>query len=256
MAGLLEGHLAVVTGSGSGIGRAIALGYAREGAQVVALDIDGNSAAETAQAINRAGGKGHSLTLDVRERDRCRQVAGEVENKIGRVSTLVNNAGINRRNAFTAHWGAVIADWEDILATNLNGVFNVTHAFLAQLRASKGRIVNIGSIQAFMHVRTPNSPAYTTSKHGVLGFTRALAAELGKDGVRVNAIGPGFIETPLNEKVRASNPDLVRMFVEHTPLGRAGKPEDIVGPAIFLASDLSAFVTGVMLMADGGYRVI
>jgi|SRR5215831_14533746 len=82
-----------------------------------------------------------------------------------------------------------------------------------------------------MDVRTPNSPAYTTSKHGVLGFTRALAAELGKDGVRVKAIGPGFIETPLNEKVRASNPALVRMFVEHTPLGRAGKPEDIVGPS-------------------------
>lgn len=109
MAGLLEGHLAVVTGSGSGIGHAIALGYAREGAQIVALDIDGNSAAETAQTINRAGGKGHSLTLDVRERDRCRQVAGEIENKIGRVSTLVNNAGINRRNAFTARGGAVIA---------------------------------------------------------------------------------------------------------------------------------------------------
>jgi 3-oxoacyl-[acyl-carrier protein] reductase len=89
----------------------------------------------------------------------------------------------------------------------------VTHAFLAQLRATKGRIVNIGSIQSFMHVRTPNSPAYTTSKHGVLGLTRALAAELGKDGVRVNAIGPGFIETPLNEKVRATNPDLVRMLL-------------------------------------------
>jgi NAD(P)-dependent dehydrogenase (short-subunit alcohol dehydrogenase family) len=256
MAGLLEGHLAAVTGSGSGIGRAIALGYAREGAQVVALDIDGNSAAATAQTINRAGGKGHSFTLDVRDRDRCRQVAGEVENKVGRVSILVNNAGINRRNAFTADGKAVITDWEDILATNLNGVFNVTHAFLAQLRVSKGRIINIGSIQAFMHVRTPNSPAYTTSKHGVLGFTRALAAELGKDGVRVNAIGPGFIETPLNEKVRASNPDLVRMFVEHTPLGRAGKPEDIVGPAIFLASNLSAFVTGSIVMADGGYRVV
>jgi NAD(P)-dependent dehydrogenase (short-subunit alcohol dehydrogenase family) len=151
---------------------------------------------------------------------------------------------------------AVIADWQDILATNLNGVFNVTHAFLAQLRATKGRIINIGSIQSFMHVRTPNSPAYTTSKHGVLGFTRALAAELGKDGVRVNAIGPGFIETPLNEKVRATNPDLVRIFLEHTPLGRAGKPEDIVGPAIFLASDLSGFVTGSIVMADGGYRVV
>jgi NAD(P)-dependent dehydrogenase (short-subunit alcohol dehydrogenase family) len=127
---------------------------------------------------------------------------------------------------------------------------------LAQLRATKGRVVNIASIQSFMHVRTPNSPAYTSSKHGVLGFTRALAAELGRDGVRVNAIGPGFIETPLNEKVRATNPELVRIFLEHTPLGRAGKPEDIVGPAIFLASDLSGFVTGSIVMADGGYRVV
>ena len=132
----------------------------------------------------------------------------------------------------------------------------MTHAFLGALRASKGRIINIASIQSFMHVRTPNSPAYTTSKHGVLGFTRALAAELGKDGVRVNAIGPGLIETPLNEKVRASNPELVRIFLEHTPLGRAGKPEDIVGPAIFLASDLSNYVTGSIVMADGGYRSI
>jgi len=90
----------------------------------------------------------------------------------------------------------------------------------------------------------------------VLGFTKALAAELGKDGVRVNAIGPGFIETPLNEKSRASNPDLIKVFVDHTPLGRAGKPEDIVGPAIFLASDMSSYVTGAMVMADGGYRTI
>ena len=88
----------------------------------------------------------------------------------------------------------------------------------------------------------------------MLGFTRALAAELGKDGVRVNAIGPGLIETPLNEKVRANNPELVKIFMDHTPLGRTGKPEDIVGPAIFLASDLSAFVTGSIIMADGGYR--
>jgi NAD(P)-dependent dehydrogenase (short-subunit alcohol dehydrogenase family) len=142
------------------------------------------------------------------------------------------------------------------MAINLNGVFNVTHAFLASLLATKGRIVNIGSIQSFMHVRTPNSPAYTTSKHGVLGFTRALAAELGKHGVRVNAIGPGLIETPLNAAVRANDPGLVKIFLDHTPLGRAGKPEDIVGPAIFLASDLSAYVTGSMVMADGGYRTV
>jgi NAD(P)-dependent dehydrogenase (short-subunit alcohol dehydrogenase family) len=124
------------------------------------------------------------------------------------------------------------------------------------LRASKGRIVNIGSIQSFVHVRTPSSTAYTASKHGVLGFTRALAAELGKDGVRVNAIGPGFIETPINEKMRAEFPDRVKLFVEHTPLGRAGTPEDIVGPAIFLASDLSQYVTGSIVMADGGYRTV
>jgi NAD(P)-dependent dehydrogenase (short-subunit alcohol dehydrogenase family) len=124
------------------------------------------------------------------------------------------------------------------------------------VRSPQGGIVNIASIQSFMHVRTPNSPAYTTSKHGVLGFTRALAAELGKHGIRVNAIGPGLIETPLNAAVRANNPELVQTFLDHTPLGRAGKPEDIVGPAIFLASDLAAYVTGSIVMADGGYRTI
>ena len=186
----------------------------------------------------------------------CREIAAKVASEVGQVSILVNNAGINRRNAFAGDADAVIKDWQDVMAVNLNGPFNVTHAFLAQLRASRGRIVNIASIQSFVHVRTPNSPAYTTSKHGVLGFTRALAAELGKDGVRVNAIGPGLIETPLNAQVRTNNPELIKIFLDHTPLGRTGKPEDIVGPAIFLASDLSAYVTGSIVMADGGYRAI
>jgi 3-oxoacyl-[acyl-carrier protein] reductase len=253
---LLDSHIAAVTGAGSGIGRAIALGYAREGARVVALDVNADAASETAQQILNAGGKAHTFALDVTDRDACRVMATKVAGEVGNISVLVNNAGINRRNAFTAEASAVIKDWEDIMAINLNGVFNVTHAFLEQLRATKGRIVNIGSIQSFVHVRTPNSPAYTTSKHGVLGFTRALAAELGKDGVRVNAIGPGLIETPLNASVRANNPELIRIFLDHTPLGRAGKPEDIVGPALFLASDLSAYVTGSIVMADGGYRSI
>jgi 3-oxoacyl-[acyl-carrier protein] reductase len=253
---LLQNHIAVVTGGASGIGRAIALGFAREGAQVAVLDINGEGAAKTAADIRAAGGKAQAFTLDVSDRNACRTVAAEVASRVGPVSILVNNAGINRRNAFAGEAEAVIKDWQDIMAVNLNGVFNVTHAFLGALRAAKGRIVNIASVQSFMHVRTPNSPAYTTSKHGVLGFTRALAAELGKDGVRVNAIGPGLIETPLNEKVRQSNPELVKIFLDHTPLGRAGKPEDIVGPAIFLASDLSAYVTGAVVMADGGYRTI
>jgi len=256
MPGLLQDHIAAVTGAASGIGRAIALGFAREGAAVAVLDVNGDGAAKTAADIAEAGGKAHAFTLDVSDCNACRIIAAGVASRLGQPSILVNNAGINRRNAFAGDADAVVKDWQEIMAVNLNGVFNVTHAFLGALRTSKGRIINIASIQSFMHVRTPNSPAYTTSKHGVLGFTRALAAELGKDGVRVNAIGPGFIETPLNEKVRQTNPDLVKIFLDHTPLGRAGRPEDIVGPAIFLASDLSAYVTGSIVMADGGYRTI
>jgi len=253
---LLANHIAVVTGAGSGIGRAIAKGFAREGARVVLLDINEGAAREATKEIRDAGGSAESFRLDVTRREDCLAVAKEIAGKVGQVSILVNNAGINRRNAFTADAEAVLKDWQDIMAINLNGVFNVTHAFLEPLKAAKGRVVNIGSIQSFMHVRTPNSPAYTTSKHAVLGFTRALAAELGKHGVRVNAIGPGLIETPLNAAVRANDPGLVKIFIDHTPLGRAGQPEDIVGPALFLASDLSAYVTGGIVMADGGYRTI
>jgi NAD(P)-dependent dehydrogenase (short-subunit alcohol dehydrogenase family) len=253
---LLANHIAAVTGAGSGIGRAIASGYAREGARVVVLDINGDAAAQTAKEIRDAGGKAESLALDVTKRDDCIAMAKQIADKVGPVSILVNNAGIARRNGMLGASEAVIKDWEDIIAINLTGVFNVTHAFLAPLRAARGRIVNIGSIQSFVHLKTPSSPAYTASKHGVLGFTKALAAELGAEGVRVNAIGPGFIETPLNEKVRASNPELAKTFIAHTPLGRAGKAEDIVGPAIFLASDLSAYVSGTIVMVDGGYRTI
>ena len=250
---LLQNHIAVITGAGSGIGRAIATGYAREGARVVLLDRDEKAAADAAKEI---GGSAVSFALDVADRDACVAMAKHVANQVGQVSILVNNAGIVRRNGMLGAAEAVISDWEDIIAINLTGVFNVTHAFLAPLRASKGRIVNIGSIQSIVHVRTPSSPAYTASKHGVLGFTKALAAELGKEGVRVNAIGPGFIATPLNANARATNPELVKTFLDHTPLGRAGTAEDIVGPAIFLASDLSAYVSGEIVMVDGGYRAV
>ena len=255
MPNLLTSHIAAVTGAGSGIGRAIALGYAREGAQVVALDINGAAAADTARQIEAAGGKAKSYTLDVTKRDDCMAMAKKIEAEIGRVSILVNNAGINRRNPFTGDAEIVASDWNDIIAINLNGVFNVTQAFLPQIRAHKGRIVNLGSMQSFLHVRTPSSAAYTASKHAVLGFTKALAAELGKDGVRVNAVGPGLIATPLNEKMR-SNPEALKVFIDHTPLGRVGTPDDIANAAIFLASDMASFVTGTLLMVDGGYRTI
>jgi len=256
MANLLQNHIAAVTGAGSGIGRAIALGFAREGARLAVLDINGETAEKTAAEIEAAGGQALALALDVTDRAACRTAAAEVAAKLGTISILVNNAGIARRNAFTADAEAVAKDWADIMAINLTGAFNATQAFLDHLRANKGRIVNLGSIQSFVHIRTPSSAAYTASKHGVLGFTKALAAELGKDGVRVNAVGPGFIETPLNAGTRANHPEYVKVFMDHTPLGRAGQPEDIVGPAIFLASDLSAFVTGTIVMADGGYRAV
>ncbi|MEZ5843316.1 MAG: SDR family oxidoreductase [Hyphomicrobiaceae bacterium] len=256
MEALLTGHTAVVTGAAHGIGEAIAVAYAREAAKVVCLDIDGDGAARTAAAIRTAGGTAWSHELDVADRAAAVAMAATVGAETGGISILVNNAGINRRNPFTGDPIALMKDWDDIISINLAGVFNVTHAFLDQLRAAKGRIVNIASIQSFVHVRTPNSPAYTTSKHGVLGLTRALAAELGKEGIRVNAIGPGLIETAINADARAKNPGLVDIFLEHTPLGRTGKPDDIVGPALFLASDMSRYVTGSIVMADGGYRAI
>ena len=256
MTKLLEGHCAAITGAGSGIGQAIAVGYAKQGARVALLDIDKAAAEATAQKVAEAGGSASCFELDIANRQQCADVAAAVIGELGKVTILVNNAGITRRNPITGDQADVFKDWDDIIDINVKGVFNVTHSFLDQLRANKGRIVNIGSIQSFVHVRTPSSAAYTTSKHGVLGFTKALAVELGKDGVRVNAIGPGLIETPLNANARANNPELIKVFLDHTPLGRAGQSEDIVGPAVFLASDMAAYVTGTIIMADGGYRTV
>jgi NAD(P)-dependent dehydrogenase (short-subunit alcohol dehydrogenase family) len=144
MPGLLQDHIAAVTGAGSGIGQAIAIGYAREGASLAVLDINAEAARATASTITNAGGKAQAFALDVTDRAACLAIAAEIEAKVGRVSVLVNNAGIARRNGITGDPDAVLKDWQDVLAINLNGVFNVTQAFLAQLRASKGRIVNLG----------------------------------------------------------------------------------------------------------------
>lgn len=251
MGTLLEGHIAVVTGAGSGIGRAIAQGYAAEGARVMAADINTEGAAQTAAIITQAGGEAVSGALDVTDRASCADLAAKVAADLGQVSVLVNNAGIVRRETISA--ANADADWDAVMAVNTTGVYNVTKAFLGPLKASKGRIVNIGSIQS--HVHTGNAAVYTVAKHGVLGFTRALAAELGPEGVRVNAIGPGLIRTPLNAENRA-NTDMEARFLKQTPLRRAGEPDDIAGPAIFLASDLSAYVTGVLIAADGGYLTL
>jgi len=154
---LLQDQIAVITGASFGIGRTIAAGFAREGARVVLLDINGQEAAQAVQRIRDAGGEAESFELDVTRREDCFRSAEQIAEQIGTVSILVNNAAINRCNCFTSDPEVVAKDWQDIMAINLNGVFNVTQAFLPSLRASKGRIINIGSIQSLMHVRTPCS---------------------------------------------------------------------------------------------------
>src|SRR5258708_12536118 len=146
---ILQNHIGVVTGSGSGIGRAIALGYAREGARVVLLDMNQRSATEAAQEIRSAGGKAESFALDVTQREHCVAVARQIADTVGQVSILVNNAGIARRNGMLGATEAVIKDWEDIIAINLTGVFNVTHPFLEPFRAAQRRLVHIASPPSF-----------------------------------------------------------------------------------------------------------
>jgi NAD(P)-dependent dehydrogenase (short-subunit alcohol dehydrogenase family) len=251
MTGLLEGHTALITGGGSGIGRGIALAYAREGATVIAADINAAGAAETVAMIG--GNRARAEALDVTDRDACDALAAKVKAEVGDISILVNNAGIVRRGTWEETKDPV-GDWDDTFAINVNGVFNTTYAFLDQLKASKGRIISIGSIQSFLHVR--NCVAYTASKHAVKGFTVALANELAPHGIRVNAIGPGVIRTAVSEEILTKNPERLAQLLTHIPMGRYGMPDDIAGPAVFLASDLSQYVTGHTLVADGGYLTI
>jgi NAD(P)-dependent dehydrogenase (short-subunit alcohol dehydrogenase family) len=245
MTGLLAGRLALITGAGSGIGAAVAHAMAQEGARVVAVDIDGNTARRTATAI---GGAAANYRCDVSDRRECDGLAAAVRHDIGPISVLVNNAGIIRRG--TVADPDTRADWDATLAVNLTGPYNMVTAFLDQLRETKAAVINIGSIQSF--VALPNSAAYTTSKGGVRLLTKALAIELSPLGIRVNAIGPGFIATPLNARAR-EDPHYMANFTGRIPMGRIGTPEDITGPAVFLASHMAQYITGVTLPVDGGY---
>ncbi|WP_428486090.1 SDR family NAD(P)-dependent oxidoreductase [Rhodopila sp.] len=238
---LLAGKLALVTGGGSGIGEGIARAMADNGARVIVADVNAAGAERVAASI---GGDTAYHWLDVSDRAACDALAG----KVGPVSILVNNAGIIRRGKLEAD--STQADWDATMAVNLDGPYNMVIAFLDQLKATKGCVINIGSVQSF--VALPNSAAYTTSKGGVRALTKALAIELSPQGVRVNAIGPGMIATPLNADAR-QNPDYMANFTQRIPLGRLGEPADIAGPAVFLASDLARYITGVTLPVDGGF---
>jgi NAD(P)-dependent dehydrogenase (short-subunit alcohol dehydrogenase family) len=245
MDALVAGRVALITGAGSGIGEGIAHAMAAAGARIAAVDIDSAAAARAAKAIGAAA---RGFTCDVADRAACDALAVAVEREVGAVSVLVNNAGIIRRG--TVMDANARQDWDATLSVNLDGPYFMTTAFLAQLRATKGAVVNIGSVQSF--VALPNSAAYTTSKGGVRALTKALAIELSPLGIRVNAIGPGLIATPLNAKAR-ENPAYMRNFEGRIPLGRIGAPADIAPVAVFLASDMARYITGVTLPVDGGY---
>ena len=212
---------------------------------MIAADIDGSTAERTAAAIGR---EAEGFACDVTDRVRCDGLAAAVLARIGAISILVNNAGIIRRGTVMEPNNR--GDWDATLAVNLDGPYNMVTAFLDQLRETKGSIINIGSIQSF--VALPNSAAYTTSKGGVRLLTKALAIELSPLGIRVNAIGPGFTATPLNAKAREDAAYMAN-FATRIPLGRIGTPEDIAVPAVFLASDMARYITGVTLPVDGDY---
>ena len=251
ISGLFEGQVAVVTGAAQGNGAAIARGLAASGATVAVADINGPSANEVAGVITAAGGKAAAFSIDVAKRESCAAIASAVETRLGAASILINNAGIIRRTALEDP--AFLDDMTAQIKINVEGCFNMVLAFLPQLRRTKGRIVNVASIASFVAYR--NVAGYVASKGAVKQMTKALAADLAPDGIRVNAIAPGVIATPMTERTRA-NPEILGRFLAHTPMNRVGEPEELVGPVVFLTSELSSYVTGVTLPVDGGYLAV
>lgn len=251
-AGLLQGRLAFITGAGQGNGRALALGLARAGARVVATDINASTVAETAALIVAAGGTAWSFELDVTSPAACQAVAARVAADCGRVDLLINNAGIIIREGTDSPRAA--ANWQRVMDINVNGTFNVTHALLPALKAAPGAtVVNIASIAAY--AGQGGSLGYSPSKGAIKMFTQSLAAELAPLGVRVNALAPGVIATPMTEATRAQ-PEKLEKFMTRIPMGRVGQPEDLVGPVLFLSSALSEYVTGITLPVDGGFLAV
>ena len=244
---LLKGRIAFVTGAGQGNGREIAIGLHRAGAQVVVTDIDAAAIEDTLAVIRNESGTGWAFQLDVTQPGDCLALAAHIGQHIGRVDLLVNNAGILIREGSDSPRAA--ANWQRVMDVNVNGTFNVTQAFLPALRSGGGTILNIASTAAF--VGQAGSLAYSPSKGAIKMYTQSLASELAKDGVRVNALAPGLIETPMTIATR-ENPETLARFLNRIPMGRAGHPAELVGPAVFLSSSMSDYVTGVTLPVDGG----
>jgi len=248
--GFLNDRIAVVTGAGGGIGAATARLFAEHGAQVVIADIDRDLAHQAADQINASGGSATAATTDVRDASQVADLTRSVLERHGRVDVLVNNVG---------HWlrhpgNFVDTDpqlWDELYRINLHHVFLVTHSFLpAMIERRYGAIVNVSSVEGLRGY--PEDPVYAAFKAAVIHFTRSLAVQVGRDGVRVNAIGPDVTESlqvPYSQWLSA---DEQAQWPQWVPVGRMGLPEDQARVVLFLASDLSAFVTGHTIPTDGG----
>jgi len=250
-------RVAVITGGGGGIGRAISLNLGREGATVVAADIDPQTAEETARLVIRDGGQALAIEVDITRKQSVQALVAEVLRAYGKVDILVNNAGIDIK-------GAVVdleeSSWDKILDINLKGMFLVTQAVLPFMIAIRyGRIVNMSSMLG--RTGKAYSSPYCASKFGVIGFSQAVALEVGKFGITVNVVCPGPVDTEMIRQSIAQSAQLQGVtceeflqtyFINQTPLGRIAQPTDVAHAVVFLVSDEAAFITGSALNVSGG----
>ena len=249
MSGMLEGRVALVTGGGSGIGRASALLFAREGATVVVANRNADNGAETVRLVEKAGGRASFVQTDVSKDTEVERLVRTIVERHGRLDCAFNNGGIDGTPA------EVVAckedDWDEIVGTNLKGTYLLMKHEIAQmLKQGKGAIVNMSSVTGFI-VR-PNRLAYNVSRHGTIGATKTAALEYGRKGIRVNAVAPGSIRTAIFARSTKGDPVREKMYAEAHALGRVGEPEEVAEAALWLCSDRSSFVTGQTLLVDGG----
>jgi NAD(P)-dependent dehydrogenase (short-subunit alcohol dehydrogenase family) len=248
----LDGKVAVVTGGAQGIGYACGQALAEAGATVVIADISAASGKSSAAALVKMGHKVSAVTLDVTKSADVDKAAAAIVTTHGRVDILVNNAGVARSDVKAEDTSD--EHWRFHMDINVDGVFWCCRAFGREmLKQGKGSIVNIGSMSGFIVNKPQPQSFYNASKAAVHHMTRSLAAEWAKRGVRVNAVAPTYIETPLTAFGIKENPEMYKVWLEMTPMGRVGQPDEIASVVHFLASDASSLMTGAIVLADGGY---